>query len=100
MEDNTLLYNVFNLQTMLQVPPVKLTGWFRRVSCYFGLHIWGFSHCLACGKMDRVLAPVILQWMQELEQSERAQLILYALHIAEETGLDLNQPLHTQLHCH
>jgi len=98
MDDHTLLYNVFNIQAMRQVPSVRLTGWFRRVSCYLGFHIWGFSHCLACGKMDRVLAPVILQGMQELEQSDRSILILETLRIAEEIGLDLNQPLHTQLH--
>lgn len=93
-----LLYNVFNIQAMKQVPPVKLTGWLRRIYCYFGFHVWGFSHCPACGKMDRILAPTILREMQELEQSDRSALILEALCLAEEIGLDLNRSLHTQLH--
>lgn len=98
MEDNILLYNVFNIQTMKQLPPVRLTGWFRRLRCYLGSHVWGFSHCPACGRMDRVLAPIILQGMRELDQADRARFILDALRVTEEIGLDLNRPLHTQLH--
>lgn len=97
-EEDLIHYNVFNVQAMAHIEPRRLTGRWRRLRCWLGLHIWGFSHCPACGTIDPLLAPSILIDIRALPKEQRDQLILDAWLEAKEVGLELDKPFHEQFH--
>lgn len=88
--------NMIDVYAATHIQPqvkTKLT-WLK---CLFGFHLWGFSHCLFCGKPDEpMIRAGITAWTNYTPELREA-VWKRAKELADEAGVDLTKFVWEQL---
>lgn len=94
--DFMIVCNMTDTAAAMHIQPqakTKLTG----LKCWLGFHLWGFSHCLCCGKPDEILIRAgITAWMNYTPEL-REKVFNRAKERSDEAGVDLTKFVWEQL---
>lgn len=95
--DEILVYNTFDVIVAQSTPPRKTSSVIQKISCWFGLHFWGFTHCLCCGKRDEPLCEIVICQWEGLPLESRVRKTRIARESALASGLDFSTLICKQL---
>jgi hypothetical protein len=72
-------------------PPRRLDGWWRRLWCRLGFHIWGFVYCPACDQVDPLLRDGVDSVWAALSPEEQDFVVKRVNLILKDTGLSIEE---------